>query len=315
MDQLNSNKDSKINYGLIKIGAYFLVGVILALLLANQLSAMPNILDAGELVALGVFVLLWIVAVSLAPLIVQNRSLAAFLFLIQTAAIWYFSSGEFSVFPATGALALFLLLLTSFFRGREELKSRVEIKFTHVAASVSKIALTGLAIFLSLLFLRSLNLPQMEIPKSTFEFFFIGSDSAIREFIPGFSMNSSVEAVLKDFVRSRMPGASQEKINVEAGNLINELSASLAVKLDPREKVIDAVYRASLAWLNGLDDGLKLWTAIILGFFAFSVLKFIAFFLNWLAVALSFIVYQLLIAFNFIKIGFETVNKENIIVS
>jgi hypothetical protein len=120
---------------------------------------------------------------------------------------------------------------------------------------------------------------------------------------------------LRIVIASRFPAGTPESTIREAtDNLKVELTERARVDVRGEERFIDAIYRVTVAKILALPPVVKTLTAIALGIIMFGIVRSIAFFLNWAIRPLSFGLYRLLIAFNFIRIGLENRRKEVIIV-
>jgi len=299
----------------LKIGALGAVGVILAGLFAYQffrLGAEAGLAEILSVLGLGIG---WLALVCLRVFLIKTLNIALGTAFFEVLAVWLMMPQKFSALNLLGIVIFFLLLVVGFIGGRADLNNSLKIKFWRVSRRTVPTALTGLALLITLSVLQSFNLTEFSIPRSAFNFFLKSSEPVIAGFIPDFSLEAKVNDVLKSFVESRLPPGTPAPVIDEAiSGLKKSIRETTGVNVSGEEKVGEALYDISIAKLLTLPSTLKVLALIVLGLLIFLFIKGLAFVLNWIIIMLAFLIFQMLVAFNFMHVGTESRNQEIIVV-
>jgi len=304
------------NYKNIKLLAFCALTVIFAGWFSYELISVGFSLDYKKFGLAVALLLLWLSLASLVPFFVRNKKFAFLVYLFQTAAVWFFAPDKFSIFSLGAGTALFVFLLFAYLKGRQELNDYSRIRFFRISRRASRLSLTGIVLFIVVLFIGTLNFPAFDISRTSFNFFFEGSGPVIRTFLPGFTSDSSVQETLEEFVKRNFPDSmSDAAIIIAVEELRNELSRLSGIIIELEMPAVEAVYQFAIGQLSELSLPMKTLALIVMAILSFSILEGIAFFLNLFVTALAFLFYHLLHAFNFFKLSYENINKEVIIVN
>lgn len=300
----------------VKIGTVCALSVVLAIIagyLAGRIAGGAS--DLAAFVLFAVAVIVWVGFSALKAFIVKSLKFGLVTSLLEAGAIWAFLPGRFSPFAVAAALIVFFSLASGFVKARRDLNDRLKVRFWNAGGAFARSAMTGLALAGTIAILGSFGFPEIAIPKGVFEFAFVGSDQIIDNFIPGFSSKGSVDEVLRNFAVSQLPqGTPEAFISQSVAELKRAIEKSTGIALSGRERVMDALYDLSAGKLAELPPVLKLAAMIVIGLLIFGLAKTAAFILNWFAVLFAYLIYQLLMAFNFMHIVYENRGKEVIIV-
>ncbi|HEY4475849.1 MAG TPA: hypothetical protein VJB92_03985 [Candidatus Paceibacterota bacterium] len=304
-----------IDRSFIKISAISVLCVIFAGLFGYNFASLIASLNPGNLSDLAYILIIWGVFLALQVFFVKSFSIGSAVAFIQTLAIWIFLPEKFGGLNLLAVFSLFVFLALSFAKGRRELNDYLKIRFFKISRRAGAVALTGVALFIAIYSIALMSASGANtISKDAFNFLMKGSDVLIAKIVPGFSSEDSVGNALKSFARVRLPeGAAESDIGREAESLRRQLSTSLKFQLNAEEKVIDALYNILVLKLLAVSEYSRSASLAVTAVIVFLLAKSIAFFLNWIIIFITFGVYQLLMALNFMHISFESQNKEIII--
>lgn len=304
-----------IDRSLVKVLSFSAATVILAGLFSYRFSLLTESLNLVALwLAVGAAIL-WMTLFGIQVFVIKSPRLELFLAALNALAVWIFSAQKFSLSALLAFFLLFVFLAVAALRGRMFIDNSLTIKLTQTVVLVTRLALTGLALFLAVYLISFLNFPDLAVSRDVFGFFLSGSDVIVARLIPGFSFDATIDSVLKSFVRSRSaPGTSAATIDRQANELRTALAERFSTLIAPQEKTIDVFYKVMSARLSGLSEYLKILTAAVMVILVFLVVKGLALIANLIIIPLSLLIYRLLTAFNFMHTTLENRSKEIIVV-
>ena len=305
-----------IDRSVFKIAALSVASVILAGLFAYQFFHLALDADlSAVLIVIGLGVG-WLTFVTLQTFLIKSLNIAGGLVFFEVLAVWLMMPQKFSSLNLLGIIILLILLVIGFIGGRADINNSLKIRFWRTSRRTVPAAMTGLAILITLYLLQSFNLTQFSIPRSAFDFFLKSSEPLLAFFIPNFSLDAKVDDVLKSFVESRLPPVTPAPVVNEAVlGLKKSIREATGINISGEERVGDALYDISIARLLSLPSAVKTLALVALGLLIFLFLKGLALVLNWIIIMLAFLIFQMLLAFNFMHVGIESRNKEIIVVN
>ena len=299
----------------MKIIAFSSVSVLSAVIFSYYFRRLFSGFGTGDLLNVGIILIFWMAIFILSSLLVKSLNIGFGIIFLEVFAVWIFLPGKFSLFPILAVAALFGGLALGFLRGRTEVQNSLEIKFLKASRRASNLALTGIALFVTLILLGTFGFREFNVSKRAFEVVLKAAEPIVVQFIPGFSLAAPFNETLKNFVRSRVQQGTQEAaINETASNLRADIVKSTGTTLEPGDTTIDALYKIFTFKLLTLPLDLKNFVFLTAGILIFFLMKGVNFFLNLIINAVAFLLYQLLIAFNFMHIASENRTKEVLIV-
>lgn len=309
-------KEVDIDRSIYKIAALGAAGVILAGLFGYELfslSAAPDLSRTLIIIGLGVG---WLSLLTLRTFLIKSAKIALGLIFLEILALWTFMPQKFAGFNLLGAVILLIFLTIGFIGGRADINNSLKIKFWHTSRRTIPAAMTGLAILITFYVLQSFKLTEFSIPRGAFDLFLKSSEPIAAVLIPNFSLDAKVNDVLRSFVESRLPPGTPAPVISEAvAGLKTSIREATGINISGEERVGDALYDISIARLLDLPSAVKTLALISLGLLIFLFLKGLALILNWVIIILAFLIFQMLLALNFLHIGLESQNKEIIVVN
>ncbi|MBI2024602.1 MAG: hypothetical protein HYT03_00730 [Candidatus Harrisonbacteria bacterium] len=241
-----------------------------------------------------------------------------FLIIIFSAiAVGVSSGAPFSTVSITAMSIFSILLLWGYYRGRLELKNSLEIKFTKTGLAILGPASSAIALFAIIAYLGSFNLSDPTSVKETLSIIIKPAEPIAAGYIPGFSIQKSITEIAAALLPEELANASQATKNEfisESASRLSEVFGNLTgVPAKTSDSLLDIFYRATVGRLLALTPFARNLTLIGVGFLIFLMAKFLLIIINWLAIALAVLLYQLLLAMNFCRIELQSKSKTVIV--
>ncbi len=242
---------------------------------------------------------------------------------IETAALlsFFYAYPKAYLLPAGG---IFLVLsIWGEISSRSEILNALEIKFIKFTAPLFKKTITALILFTIILYVPQWNNKSVFISERTFGGVFVWATGFIHNFYPEINFYSTIDDLAREITRYQLvgthpyedlPAAVQENlINQFRFQISDQLKKFFGGGLTGKEKVSDVVYKLILNSLNGWREQFGLWFVVAWIASAFLAARLIGAFIWWLAALFSLLIYQLLIALNFIAVRGESTTKESLV--
>jgi|GEM_PF-1265366 len=312
---------SEADYSGLKIAAVIVGVSAFAFLFGYSLSfwgVFPSI-------AAGMF---FVSLVALAPLLLKSRGLqfAAALVSSLALAIPLFIFGKIPLIPI-GALAVFsiVMLAEGVIFGKKEIDNSLKVSFSKFSGAVVGKALTVIALAASISYGWHFTADDLFTDK-----FIDGivslSSPVVGYYAPGFTPEMKFSEFLEISARRALAGKDpigfavmpetlkRQQIDQTVENSRRALENNFAMEVDLEASVQDNFRKAAIDKLAGParavnPDHLSIAAAIVIFIFVRGVLWFF----GWLAAALAFFVYQLLLATKFAEIYIESKTREMVI--
>jgi len=226
-----------------------------------------------------------------------------------------------------GALASFLILVWGIYSGRVEISDMLKIKFWHVSSRALPKAITALALLISIISVGFFSFEENNffISPSTLEAVIspIVKLSIVQNFLPGFDLSLSVDAVIKNIATNQIEGNSQlkilsssakkELINQTAKDFENKIFDYTAVPLNPQIKASQAVYEIMIAKVSHLPANVKSFIPMNIAILIFLSIISLSWPIRMIATIPAFLIYEICLALGFSAIITEGKSGEVII--
>lgn len=276
------NKTAEVDYSLIKIISLGIISVILAFLFGSTLNKFLLSSNFLLLIIISVIMIFFLSLYLLQVLFIKSLFLFGLISLGEVLAIIisFFTIFSFDILIIS-SVVLFILLLSNYLQGSKNLKQVLKINFFSIGQPIVRRASTALAIFAIILCINFLNAQFQDS---------LGSKKIIKRL-----MNPVQSFILQ----------------------ISPQFATQAQMLPPDYLVdysVDFINQGVLGNFRSASSFYQNLVLIGIGIFVFLTIKVPLFILIFLALLVTFIIYQLLRAFNFFTIISETRAKEIIIV-
>ncbi len=288
--------------------------VVLAALFGYTLRLEALAPGTGWFLALLFTALVWIAMAGLIVFFVKSWRIASLFAALETLAAWAFLQNPFSAFTLAGTAFLFIFLIIGFVRGRAILENSVHIHFPQVSERIIAVIVTGLIFFVTLYLFGASELSESPVPKSALSFFLHSTDPITTKFIPDLSSSNSFDEALRAVAKARLPAdAAPETVDREVIQEKKQIERLTSISVPGETNVIEAMYQIIAAKLALLPPPVKTFTFVSVGILIFGIVKWIAFILDWIAIGVSFLAYQILLAMNFFHISLENEHQEVIV--
>jgi len=289
--------------------------IVLALIFGFALSSWLKTLTLGGFLTLAMVSVLWLSAQLIFYFLTQSLQLVMWICVLECAALWATLSEKASLMILFSLFVLFVVFTIEFTRTKRYLENALEIKFFRIGMRIIPGIMTGVSLFLALYLVGVLLISGLTIPKETFTYFLNGVEPMVERFVPGFALQDSVDEVLRSVISAQAKEASSQEIEEAIEKVKQDINEATDIRLTGKEKFLDAVHSGVVGKLTSLPPAHKSITLIIIGFAVFSAVKAVAYFLNWIIVAVAYLMYRTLFVFKVISIEYVPREKQEIIIS
>lgn len=314
--------EAEVDRSLAKIIALAVLGVISAaasgFLLsryAEDASALNFWLLSGALVA-------FLVVIILQTLFVKSFGKSAVLNAAYAIALVAPLAPAISLYELAGGGAAFLGMLWGCFIGSRELKDRVKIRFFRVSSMTLGKTATGLSVFLALYYLGTQPGTAL-ISKPLFEQMLLPGASITERYLPGVSLTGTLREAATQVAANQAkavpgfellsPSAQRDLLNRAASEFEAQAADLLGIAVRPNARVVDLLYEALTSRLAGLSESGRQIALGLIGVSVFFAIRGLGVLFVWAALALGFVVYEILIALGFATVVLEGASREIII--
>ncbi|MDD5431049.1 MAG: hypothetical protein PHP03_02380 [Candidatus Pacebacteria bacterium] len=330
-----------IDTSLIKILIVAVLAIGFAISTGYFLNKLATSYDNSNLIFSGLSILGFLITFTLQTFCIKSKAINWWIVLAETAGILVFFIGPLSITLLATAGVFLLLFLLSANRGSiKELKNQIKIRFFTLSKRIISRTLTALALFFCVVYTGSLYYSGQELfsPKQL-RFILAPAEPIIRSMmIENFSLDMTVGSFIEALATKQL-GASEIATLQQYPSMKNKLiqdtldslqpqAQSFGIILSPYKTVIQTVSEALLTKnlsntvknkLGGLPIDISgLLKPIIfsaMGLLLFLTILGVKFLLVFPISLLTWFIYEILIAFGFIKIVYQTQNQELILLA
>lgn len=276
-------EQAEVDRSPVKIAVLGFITAVFALIFGYTLS---RLLSSADLPMTAVFIgaaVFFLASSLLLTFFVHSVSVAVIVFAVSVLAIAAIFLKFFSGWLFLGSLLLFLFLLEAYLSGCNELKNTFKIKFFRAGRRTIGKASTALAIFVTIIYVLSFRLDDPAAIKS-----FIAA--SIRPVQP------LIEQIYSQF------------------SSFSQFAPASFIKLPSTPEITDLISKAAIAKLKSLPKIYRQLIAFSFGLLVFLTLKSLLFIINYLALFLAYVFYEILKSLGFFYIALESRAKEVIVV-
>jgi len=282
------------------------------------------LIDVGQFVA-GVFVILAFIAFfSIQSILLRRPG--------QIIAVSILNALGFSIFLYSTSLnltaslwiALFILFAISHFKGRYEVEQAVHIKFFKVVRPSITLLLIAITLYAgTILFINGKTLVE---ERSVARMVELVGKPIFGSLVENFSSETTLEEVMRGYAKDKLPNqipgfnklpAYQQEVAIRT--FVSELSKStenyLKYELKTNESLTKNVQSFIEFKTKDLSEQTQATRLALLLLILILAVKSVEFLIHIPLAFLGFIIYELLIAFGFIVVQFESRNKEVLTIS
>lgn len=287
---------------------YSVIGITAAIALVGSYFFSRGEVFYGILTLL-VFLTLFALQVILLANADKNLTTAVILNSVAWASFFY-SAVSFPFIFAFGFLLFFLFLAGR--RGKDELNNSLKVKVSRVVQSVIGFALTAVVIFtfVSMILIAKLDLTEERVYRLTD----VVVAPIARHYVQDFTPDMETGTFFAKLAERNLI-TNRQAINQSVAQLKQDIEGYAGTQIDLRRSVAENLYQALQFKISNLTPQAKIyWALIILGMIFLSV-KSIEFLIAFPLILFVFIIYQLLLAFNFISIDIKNRRQEVVLLN
>ncbi|MDO8466638.1 MAG: hypothetical protein Q7S83_00670 [bacterium] len=226
--------------------------------------------------------------------------------------------GSASMILFSGTLIAFCLIFFSNRRTQFSVQNNLKVKFWGMASTSASFASSGISIFAILAYLSLFNFSDPASLKKTLEVAIKPMEPIFSSYIPGFTIRHTITQIaaslLPDDLKLAPAEIKSQVIQQASDRLMVILGNYIKIPVSGGDKVIDIVYKATLGKILNYSPLVRNLILVAAGFIIFLLLKFILIFVNWLAIALAYGIYSLLLSLKFFEIQLQSIDKEVIVI-
>lgn len=233
------------------------------------------------------------------------------------------SNSYFSIYMLASFAVLFLFLLMAEVAARDTIKNALHMPFWRVVREVLLKAVTGVLVFVALVYIFLASGSNITPVKTLRETFVAGSVKALN---PDLSSSSSTRDVLRAVAFRSLNGENLNRFNSlspkEKEAELNEASLKLFESIGgyfsltnidaPISKSVDDALQNKFYNLDPLG---RLYVFLVIGALLWFIIRSIAFILYFPLVFIIFIVYETLVALGFAVVQYESRSREIVILN
>lgn len=271
------------------------------------------------LIAAIVFAILFL----LQSLMIHSGRLMSMLVIVEGASLIIAGFWKIGITNATllGGLAVVTLLVLASWRGQGYAGRTLLISVREAGVAVTPLAMTAIALVASVAVVGSLSENGLIVSRSTLEGFLKPSEWVVQRFAPGFALQgtlndvvrASSELILKGELAAVPQSAQTELINGAVSQIQEMIRGTFAVNVRASDAVFDIIERVANAELKKIPDDLHTLVWLGIGILIFLTIKGFGALLGGIVGMIAALMYQLLTMLGFIRVGFESRQKEVVV--
>ncbi len=248
---------------------------------------------------------------------VMRRAFVIFCEVIMLDFFFYVLDWRFLL--ASGVCA-FIFFFWGYLGSRSEIDYGVEVRPFRASKSVMSSVTTGALLFMVVIYIPLWNQDSIFVSQESFNGFFDLGMNAVGTFIPNLSLSGSLGSFANSLVRLQLqsdnsfsslsPDVQGMLVSQAATGLIDGLSKNIGIKIRQSDNISTVAYQYIVKMLNGWKNSLQGaffvgWSVVV-----FFIARSFGVFFVWIDQFLFFIVYEILLAFRFMKVKEKPWEKE-----
>ncbi len=253
---------------------------------------------------------------------VKSMKIQTMLVMAETAALSLFFLQHWSWWIALSVALLFAFLLNAVRKGRQELDNQMKFKFFRVEKSLLPSVITALSLFVSILYVDVNGVGTAFASKETVRTLLKPSEPIVRMFV---SENFSVDMTVSKFAESiatqqlgdvfaSLPASAKTAAVTEMTNQLRQQAATYGIIFKNSDTVSDVFHSYFFRQFNAIPNQYKRFIPFIIFVLTFFAVKSLGSLLRWIIAFPAYILFELLVATGFARIGLESRSREIILV-
>ena len=273
----------------------------------------------SPLIVIGAFLVFGMFS-ALQALLCNETGRRAFIILCEVIVLGMFFYSINLYFLLAAAVSAFIMFFWGYSGSRSEIDYGIEIRPFKATKSVIGKAMTGVIIFMIVIYIPLWNQNSIFISQKSFNTFFDWCAGVVNTFYPKVSISGSFGDFVNNIARDQLQtAASFQNLNPNQQNvlvaqsatgIIDNISKDIGISIQPSDTISATIYqfivKTFVGWENSFQGAFFVGWGVVLFFAARSIgIIFV-----WLNQFLFFLVYEILLATRFIYIKEEPWTKE-----
>ncbi len=273
----------------------------------------------SPLIVIGAFLVFGVFS-ALQALLCNEAGRRAFIILCEVIMFGMFFYSINFYFLLGAVVCAFIMFFWGYMGSKSEIDYGIEIRPFKATKSVVGKAMTGVIIFMIVIYIPLWNQNSIFISQKSFNTFFDWCAGVVNTFYPKISLSGSFGDFVNDIARDQLQtvtsfqGLSSDKQNAlvaqSATSIIDSISKDIGINIQPSDAISVTAYqfitKTFVGWENSFQGAFFVGWGVVLFFAARSV----GIILVWIDQFLFFLVYEILLATRFIYIKEEPWTKE-----
>lgn len=203
------------------------------------------------------------------------------------------------------------------------MKEIVKINFWKISKITLPTAIAAIFLFASVAYVYGTDKKEFVVPYDDFKILFSSNEFLIDKIYPGFKFSWTINELASYLAEEQIKKAPQfdalsgavkkQLVGVAAKEFEKKISDFAGVSISAKFSITEAIYEILKNKLSDMPANAQILISISALILIFLLLESVAVPIRWLIAFTSFIIYEILLAADFIQIELEGISKENII--
>ncbi len=315
---------ANVDLSRVRLGILALLNIVSAGLLGYALESVVTNggLDSGNVLLVIVGNILFLSLFLLQLLFVKSFKIQSMLVLLETLALSAFFLQYWSWLVMLAIVLLYVFLMNSLRKGRTEMENQMKIQFFRIEKNLLPPAITALSLFVSILYVDVNGVGKSFASKETIRTILKPSEPVVKLLV---SKDFSVDMTVSKFAEataaqqfgaaftSLSPAAKAQAV-AEITNQLRQQAATYGIIFKNTDTVSDVFYAYFFRQFNSIPQQYRALIPYVVFLLTFFTIKSLGFLIRWFIALPSYILYELLLATGFARIGLESRTREIILV-
>ncbi len=279
-------------------------------------------LDGGNIFAVIIGNIIFLSLFLLQLMFIKAMKIQAMLALAETMALSLFFLQHWSWLMALAVALLFVFLLSAIRQGMTEMDNQMKIHFFRIEKSLLPKTITALSLFVSILYVDINGVGTAFASKETIRAILKPAEPVVQLVV---SSDFSVDMTVAEFAGSiaakqfgdaftSLPAAAKILAVSEIANQLRQQAATYGIIFKNSDTVSDVFYSYFFRQFNAIPDQYKRFIPFLVFLLTFFTIRSLGSLLRWIIALPAYVLFQLLLATGFARIGLESRSREIILV-
>jgi len=309
-----------IGIGAAGVLAAFALGYFLNLFLqVNGKSGIP------EWVSLLLAAVVFLIIFLLQTLFIKSARLLNDILILESLALVAPFILGFSLYVLLAYASALFFFWAGTKRGQREIDNQVKIKFFRIERHTLPHVLTGLSLFMSLVYVNAIGLDKLGVTKKQIQAMLQPAEPLIQRLVAkDFNMNLSVYQFTDLIITQQLaeqlgiqpnliPATLKNEAISQSLNNLRQSAAGYGIAFKNSDTLSDVVYNYSIKQVERIPSAFRFAIPAGVVLIAFLTVKGVAVLLHWLAALPAYLIYEILLAVGFARLSLESRSREIII--